>query len=202
MRTVVGPTDHVVVVGAGLAGLSAALRLAGAGRQVTLLERESVPGGRNGLSVHEVADGRYAFDTGPTVLTMPDLLRDAFDCAGQRLEDHLELRPVDPLYRAHYPDGSVLDVRADPEAMAAEIERVCGPDEAGGYRRFVEFVSKLYALEMREFIDRNFDSPFDLMRPSLARLVALGGMRKLAPKVNSYLKDPRTQRVLSFQAMY
>ena len=202
VRTVVGPTDRVVVVGAGLAGLSAALRLAGAGRQVTMLERESVPGGRNGLSVHEVDGGRYAFDTGPTVLTMPDLLRDAFDCVGQRLEDHLELTPVDPLYRAHYPDGSVLDVKADPAAMAAEIERVCGPEEAGGYQRFVEFVSKLYALEMRDFIDRNFDSPFDLMRPSLARLVAIGGMRKLAPKVNQYLKDPRTQRVLSFQAMY
>ena len=55
---------------------------------------------------------------------------------------------------------------------------------------------------MRDFIDRNLDSPFDLVRPSLARLVALGGMRKLAPKVGQYLKDPRTQRVLSFQAMY
>ena len=202
MRTVVGPTDKVIVVGAGLAGLSAALRLAGAGRRVTLLERESVPGGRAGVSVHDVADGRYAIDTGPTVLTMPDLLRDAFDCVGQRLEDHLELVPVDPLYRASYPDGSVLDVKADPAAMAAEVERVVGPDEAAGYLRFVEFVSELYKLEMRHFIDRNLDSPFDLMRPSLARLVALGGMRKLAPKVGQYLKDPRTQRVLSFQAMY
>jgi phytoene desaturase len=202
VRTVVGPTDSVVVVGAGLAGLSAALRLAGAGRKVTLVERESVPGGRAGLSVHDVADGRYAFDTGPTVLTMPDLLRDAFDCVGQRLEDHLELKPVDPLYRAHYPDGSVLDVKADPAAMAAEVEAVCGVEEAAGYLRFVEFVSELYRLEIRNFIDRNLDSPLDLLRPSLARLVALGGMRRLAPKVGQYLKDPRTQRVLSFQAMY
>ena len=202
MRTVAGPTDSVVVVGAGLAGLSAALRLSGAGRKVTLLEREGVPGGRAGLVVRDTADGRYAFDTGPTVLTMPDLLHDAFDCVGQRLEDHLELTPVDPLYRAHYPDGSVLDVKADPAAMAAEVEAVCGPDEAAGYLRFVDFVSQLYRLEMREFIDRNLDSPLDLVRPSLARLVALGGMRKLAPKVAQYLKDPRTQRVLSFQAMY
>ncbi|MDQ1631185.1 MAG: phytoene desaturase, partial [Frankiaceae bacterium] len=94
------------MVGAGLAGLSAALRLAGAGRNVTVLERELTPGGRAGLSEHVTASGRYAFDTGPTVLTMPDLLRDAFDCVGERLEDHLELTPVDPLYRAHYPDGS------------------------------------------------------------------------------------------------
>ena len=73
MKKVTGPTDHVVIVGAGLGGLSTALRLAGAGRKVTVVERESVPGGRNGLLQK---DG-YAFDTGPTVLTMPDLIRDA-----------------------------------------------------------------------------------------------------------------------------
>ena len=78
MRTVKGPTDHVVVVGAGLGGLSAALRLLGAGRQVTILEREQVPGGRAGLLE---LDG-YRFDTGPTVLTMPDLIADALDCVG------------------------------------------------------------------------------------------------------------------------
>jgi phytoene desaturase len=198
MRTVTGPTDRVVIVGAGLAGLSAALRLAGAGREVTVLERETTPGGRAGLLEK---DG-YRLDTGPTILTMPDLIADALDCVGERLEDWLTLLPVDPAYRAYYPDGSTLDVKTDVEAMAAEVERVCGPDEAAGYRRYVEFVSELYRLEMRSFIDRNLDSPLDLVRPSLARLAALGGFRRLAPKVNSYLKDPRTRRVLSFQAMY
>ena len=71
-KQVKGPTDHVVVVGAGLGGLSAALRLAGAGRKVTVIERESVPGGRNGLLKK---DG-YSFDTGPSVLTMPSLIQD------------------------------------------------------------------------------------------------------------------------------
>jgi len=76
MRTVSGPTDHVVVVGAGLAGLSAAMRLSGAGRRVTVLERESSPGGRAGRLDIDVADGTFRFDTGPTVLTMPDLIAD------------------------------------------------------------------------------------------------------------------------------
>lgn len=102
MRTVKGKTDHVVVVGAGLAGLSTALRLAGAGRKVTVIERESVPGGRNGLLNKE----GYAFDTGPTVLTMPDLIADALNCVGEKLEDWLELIPLQPLYRAFYADGS------------------------------------------------------------------------------------------------
>ncbi|MGN6600383.1 MAG: phytoene desaturase family protein [Actinomycetes bacterium] len=198
MRTVSGPTDNVVIVGAGLAGLSTALRLAGAGRQVTILEREPVPGGRAGL----LADGGYAFDTGPTVLTMPDLIADALDCVGERLEDWLDLVPVSPLYRATYADGSRLDVHADTDAMAAEIERVCGPQEAAGYRRYVDFVSQLYRHEMRDFIDRNIDSPLDLLTPSLARLAAIGGFRRLAPKVEQFLRDDRTQRVFSFQAMY
>jgi phytoene desaturase len=198
MRTVAGPTDRVVVVGAGLGGLSAALRLAGAGREVTVLEREAVPGGRAGrLEV----DG-YSFDTGPSVLTMPDLIADALDPVGERLEDWLELRPVDPLYRAHYPDGSTLDVRADVDAMAAEVERVCGGAEAAGYRRFVDYVSALYRAEMRSFIDRNIDSPLRLLGPDLARLVALRGFGRLSTAVERHLKDPRTQRVFSFQAMY
>jgi phytoene desaturase len=204
VKTVPGKTDRVVIVGAGLAGLSAALRLTGAGREVTILEREQIPGGRNGLLsvASPTGSGSYEFDTGPTVLTMPDLIADALDCVGERLEDWLELTPVDPLYRAYYPDGSTLDVKADTGEMAAEVERVCGPAEAKGYLAYVEFVSKLYRYEMQDFIDRNIDSPLDLLTPNLARLVAIGGFGRLAPKVESYLKDPRTQRVLSFQSMY
>lgn len=198
LRRTTGPSDHVVVVGAGLAGLSAAMRLAGAGRQVTVVERESEPGGRAGVLRR---DG-YTFDTGPTVLTMPELIADAFDCLDEKMADWLDLAPVDPLYRTFFADGSQLDVHAEPDAMAAEIAAVCGPREADGYRRFVAFVSQLYRVEMSTFIDRNLDSPLDLLGTGMARLVALGGLRRLAPKVAQYLRDPRTQRVFSFQAMY
>jgi phytoene desaturase len=201
-RTVTGPTDRVVVVGAGLAGLSAAMRLAAAGRQVTVLEREPVPGGRAGLVVGETPCGSYRFDPGPTVLTMPDLIADCFDALGERMEDWLELRPVTPLYRASYADGSRLDVHADVDAMAQEISQVIGPDEAAGFRRYVDFVSALYRYEMRDFIDRNIDSPLDLLSVNLARLAAIGGFRRLAPTVARYLRDDRTQRLYSFQAMY
>ena len=198
MRTIKGKSDHVVVVGAGLAGLSTALRLAGAGREVTIVEREAVPGGRNGL----LNKSGYAFDTGPTVLTMPDLISDALACVGEKLEDWLELMPLQPLYRAFYHDGSQLDVHANTAQMEAEIEKVIGSDEAAGYRRYVDFVTKLYKYEMNDFIDRNIDTPLNLLTPNLARLIALGGFRKLAPKVSQFLKDPRTQKVYSFQAMY
>jgi phytoene desaturase len=198
MRRVPGPTDKVIIVGAGLGGLSTALRLAGAGREVTIAERESVPGGRNGVLV----DQGYRFDTGPTVLTMPSLIEDALACVGEKLSDWLELLPLRPLYRAFYHDGSQLDVFPDTAEMEAEIARVISPNEALGYRKYVDFVTKLYKYEMNDFIDRNIDSPLQLLTPNLARLVAIGGFRRLAPKVSQYLRDPRTQKVYSFQAMY
>jgi phytoene desaturase len=198
MRTVAGPTSHVVVVGAGLAGLACALHLAAAGRQVTVIERESVPGGRAGrLSLQG-----YEFDTGPTVLTMPSLIEEPLAAVGEKLSDWLTLSPLDPAYRAYYPDGSTLDVRTDTVKMAAEISRVCGPREADGYLRFVEFARRLWELERHHFIDRNLDTPLDLLNLNLLQLLRMGGFRRLQPKINEFFRDPRTQRIFSFQAMY
>jgi phytoene desaturase len=133
---------------------------------------------------------------------MPGLIADAFACVGEELGDWLELQPVSPLYRTYFPDDSRLDVHSDRAAMAAEIEAVIGPREAAGYERFVDYVSQLYSLEMNAFIDRNIDSPLDLLTPALARLAAMGGFRRLAPKIATFFDDPRTQRVFSFQSMY
>ena len=163
-----------------------------------MLERADVPGGRAGL----LELGGYRFDTGPTVLTMPSLIEDALACVGESMASWLTLDPVSPLYRAFFPDGTALDVHADIDAMADEVALVCGSAAADGYRRYVEFVSRMYRYEMRDFIDRNIDSPLGLLTPSLARIVAAGGFRRLAPKVRSYLPDPRLQRVFSFQSMY
>ncbi|MFN8125812.1 MAG: phytoene desaturase family protein [Candidatus Nanopelagicales bacterium] len=198
MKTVTGPTDHVVVIGAGLGGLSAALRLAGAGRQVTVLERQDIPGGRAG----RIVDSGYTFDTGPTVLTMPELVGDALAAVGEEMSDWLDLRPLDPIYRTYYPDGSQLDVHADPQRMAAEIRRVVGPGEAAGYLRYVDHLRALYDVEFADFIDRNTDHPWDLLTPRFLQLVRLGGFRRLDTKVRQFLQDPRTIRSLSFQAMY
>jgi phytoene desaturase len=198
MRALRGPVQRVAVVGAGLGGLACALHLAGAGREVTVVERETAPGGRTGrLSV----DG-YEFDTGPAVLTMPALFDEALAAVGERLPDWLDLRPVDPAYRAHFPDGSTLDVIADTVRMAEEISRVCGSREADRYLRFVAWAGRLWHLERRDFIERNLDSPRDLLTANLLRLVAAGGFRRLQPMIDDLFRDPRTRRVFSFQAMY
>jgi phytoene desaturase len=198
MRTVPGPTDRIVIVGAGLGGLACAIRLAGAGRQVTVLERASGPGGRCG----QIIDGGFSFDTGPAVLTMPGLLDQTLAAVGENLSGWLDLVRLDPAYRAHFPDGSTLNVRASTAGTAAEIARVCGPREADGFLRFADYAAGLYRMEWDSFIDRNLDTPADLLRPDLARLAAAGGFGRLSARIGRFFADPRTRRLFSFQALY
>ena len=203
MRTVPGPTGHVIVVGAGLAGLSAALHLLGAGRQVTLLEAQPHPGGRAGRM--DVAG--YRLDTGPTVLTMPELIDEALAAVGDSVAARLDLVALHPAYRARFADGSVINVHTDAAAMEAEVRAVAGPQEAKGYRRLRDWLTRLYQAEIGRFIGGNFDSPLDLVASrdavrELATLAALGGFGRLGPQVGRFLSDERLQRIFSFQALY
>ena len=192
--------QQVVVVGAGLGGLAAACGLAGAGHDVTVVEAGDGPGGRAG----ELELGGYRFDTGPTVLTMPDLIDRCFAAAGVERSSLLTLRPVDPMYRACFADGSELRVRHGEAAMTAEIATVCGDREAEAFGRFCRWLQRLYDLEMPRFIDRNYDSPLDLARPlgPALQLARLGGFRKLASAVGRFFDDERLRRVFSFQSLY
>ena len=198
MRTVPGRTERVVVVGAGLAGLSAALRLRSAGREVTVVDRGTGPGGRAGRVEHS----GYSLDTGPSVLTAPELVADALGAVGEKLEDRLTLLPLATTYRAQFADGSHLDVHADPDAFAAEVAELCGPAEAAALRRYLADLAELYRLQLATFIDRNLDSPMDLLRPELVALARRGGFRRLSRHVERAFADERLRRLFSFQALY
>jgi phytoene desaturase len=191
---------RVVVVGAGLGGLAAACHLAGRGHDVTVVERDAVPGGRAGRL--ELAG--YRFDTGPTVFTMPEILDATFGAAGFETHEFVELAPVDPVYRATFADGSTVNVRRDREAMVEEIRSVCGARDAAAFDGFCDWLRELYHVEMTHFIDRNYDSVLDLARPvaPLVALMRLGGLGKLAARVARTFTDDRLRRLFSFQAMY
>lgn len=198
MRTVTGRTDHVVVVGAGMAGLSAALHLAGRGRMVTVVERDTVSGGRIGR-----ADvGGYRLDTGPTVLTMPGLIDEVFAAVGERMENRLSLVPVEPAYRAHFADGRWLEAHTDPERMAAAVADFAGAAQAAGYLRLRDWLTRLYRAEFDRFIAANFDSPLSMLTPALARLAALGGFRRWDRAVAHHITDPDLRRLFTFQSLY
>ncbi|NLG54179.1 MAG: FAD-dependent oxidoreductase, partial [Rhodococcus sp.] len=134
-----GCTEHVVVVGAGLAGLSAALHLRGSGRRVTVIEAQRTPGGRvgsyrigaaTGAGTGQGAEGRdidgYDIDSGATVLTMPELIGDALAAVGASAVTtvpSLEITPLTPAYHARFADGTFLDVHSDADRMIAEVTR-------------------------------------------------------------------------------
>jgi phytoene desaturase len=193
-------TVRVVVVGAGLGGLSAACHLAGNGHEVVVIERDAHAGGRIGA----IETHGFRLDTGATVLTMDGILADTFAACGAAMEDHLELAPLDPMYRATFADGSTLHVRRGVDAMREEIRTHCGAQEARAFERFCAWLQELYELEMPNFIDRNFNSVGDLTRswrPLLA-LTRAGGLRRLAHVVDGFFADDRLRRLFSFQSLY
>jgi len=191
---------HVIVIGAGLGGLSTAAYLSRSGHDVTLLERDDIPGGRAGM----ITSHGFRLDNGPTVLTMPNLLEDVFNAAGTNMADFVTIKKVDPMYRAVYEDGSELLVRHGREAMAEEIARFSNKVEAVSFIKFCDWLEQLYKAEMSSFIDTNYDSPLDLARPwrDALKLVSLGAFRRLDKKIGGFFRDDRLQRIFSFQSMY
>lgn len=191
---------RVVVIGAGLGGLSAAAHLVGAGHDVTVVERESRPGGRAGV----IREDGFVLDTGPTVLTMPHLVEATFAAAGRDMSQYVTIEPVDPMYRAVFADGSVLNVRAGRDAMREEIRRFANAREAGAFGEFCDWVTELYQLEMPRFIETNYDSPLDLVPAwrAVLDLVRHGAFGRLDEKVASFFDDERLRRIFSFQSLY
>jgi phytoene desaturase len=120
------------------------------------------------------------------------------------MDDFLTLRAVDPMYRACFADGSELRVLHGREAMSEEIREVCGPRAVDGFARFSDWLTELYQLEMPGFVERNYDSPLDLLRPlrPALELVRLGGFGRLASRVERFFDDERLVRLFSFQSLY
>ncbi|HEY8478598.1 MAG TPA: phytoene desaturase family protein [Spirillospora sp.] len=190
---------RIVVIGAGLSGLAAAVHLAAHGRDVVVVEARDGPGGCCGTA----RAGPYRFDTGPSVLTMPQVLADTVGAAGEDLGNVLPLRRLDPFYRLVFHDGSRLDVVAGAEAMADNVRALCGPAEAARYLRFRRRLGAMFEAEWRPFIDADMTRLRAMARPpALLGLAAAGGFRRLDRFVASHLTDERLIRAHTFQSLY
>lgn len=191
---------HVGVVGAGLGGLAAAAHLIAAGHEVTMFERGARPGGL--VAAHREAG--FRLDLGPTVVTLPDTIGEAFDALGVDVSAVLTMTRLDPIYRAVFADGSQFHVRAGRAAMVDEVRDFAGAREAANFEAFADWLTELHDLVMPHFIDTQFDALSDLARRwrPLLRLARHAGVRRLDQAVASFIEDPRLQRVFSFQSLY
>ena len=193
--------EKVVVIGAGMGGLAAAIRLAVAGHQVMLVEAAQAPGGKMRI----VASDAGPVDAGPTVLTLRGVFDDLFALAGERLEDHLTLLPQPLLARHWWPDGTRLDLFSDPAASAAAIETFAGQTEAAGFLRFHAATAALY---------RAFEGPVMYApKPDKAAIIkAAMAQPRLWPAllpgvsldrfVGRYFRDPRLRQLFGRYATY
>lgn len=192
------PQSKIIVVGAGVGGLAAAARLAHQGFEVEVYEKADGPGGRCGqLKV----DG-FTFDTGPTLLLMPEVLEETFAAAGRKAADYLELTRCDPNYRIHFRDGSDVTFTSELTQMQQELERV----EPGSFSRYLEFLAmgrKQYTTSLQKFVGRNFDSVLQFLTPdSIKKVIEIKALKKMYPEVSKYFRDDRLRAALTFQTMY
>jgi phytoene desaturase len=200
----VGPAEtpaagrQVLVIGAGLGGLAAAIRLRHQGYEVTVLERQAVPGGRCGLWESE----GFRFDTGPTLLLMVEYLQALFRDVGRPVEAYLDLVQLDPNYRVHYPDGRTLDVTSRLNAMLQEVERI-EPGAGPELLRFLAATGRLYRIGLEGFVDRNVHNRRDFLSLRNALLLVRGGaMRRLEWLVGRFFRTEALRHTFSFQSLY
>lgn len=201
---------RVVVIGAGLAGLSAAARLLAHGRHVTVVEAGTAPGGLvRSEDLPDGTGGTIRFDTGATVLTMPGLIDDTLADIGVSAAEsrrRLDLIDVDPAYAMRFADGSALDVPRGADRLVHAVRDGFGAADATGVDNLMSWLSRLYDTEFTTFIDRNFTGVGDALDPATVRAVGtlarMGAIRRLTGAINRFVKDERLQRIFTFQALY
>jgi phytoene desaturase len=189
----------VVVIGGGIGGLAAAIRLRAAGMDVTLLERNDVVGGKVAVLRH---DG-YTFDVGPSLVTLPHLLDDVMRCAGTTLADEVELTRLDPQFRYHWPDGSSLTVPDAVDARVAAFEAM-SPGAGDAWRRFDDHGRRIWDVSERTFLAGPMTNPVSLVRRmrSPRDLVAIDARRTLDAAAGAFFDDPRLRQWAGRYATY
>lgn len=201
-----GAADRVGVVGGGLGGLAAACVLAARGHRVTLFEASGWLGGKAAV----IREAGFRFDMGPTILTIPSVLRRIYAEAGKDLADHLDLVCLDPQWRCLFSDGSVLDLEADVDAMAARLDAYApGTNSGGRYRDFLARSERLNRISADYYFWKSIGGLRDMMDPRagfspkiLADLLAMRMGRSVAGTVRKYTPDARVAQMLDHFTQY
>ena len=187
----------VIVVGAGLGGLGVAMRLQGAGHDVTVLEARERPGGR----AYQLRDRGYTWDMGPSLVTMPWVLEQTFAAAGQDLRQQVTLERLDPFYRIRWAGCEEhMDFVADRDGMCSELAKFSARD-AGAFDGFMAAMKPIYEEGILGAGRRPFESARDLLAftPSMLRL---GAALPLWRTVCRHFEHPRVREAFSFHSLF
>lgn len=190
-------SQHVIIIGAGMGGLAAALRLSHHGLRVTILEKNDRPGGRSNL----IQVNGFRVDSGPTILVMRSAIEDTYRAIGERLEQRLEFIKIQPNYRVYFHDGTYLDLYSDITRLAEEVEKIA-PHSAERVFRFLAESAKKYALGI-DFVERNYERITDLVNPqAFVRLLQTGAHQNLYAQVARLLGNEKLNQAFSFHSMF
>jgi len=188
--------NQAIVIGGGLGGLAAAMRLGAKGWRVTVLDRLDRAGGRGS----SVTVNGHRFDLGPTIVTVPKVFAELWAACGRDFHAEVDLRPLDPFYEIRWPDGSSFKARQDTAAMRAEVARL-SPGDATGYDRFLRDSEARYAFGFEDLGRRSMHRLWDLIKV-LPRFVALRADRSVARHAALRFRDPRLQMAFSFHPLF
>ena len=191
-------TSSVLVIGAGIAGIAAAAHLARRGLHVTVLEKNSRPGGRCDRFSR---DGHH-FDAGPTLLVMPLLYEAEFAALGQSIHEMLDLQRVDPTYHLVFDDGSQLALSSNSAAMREQLESI-EPGSYRGFQRYVEEGHRHYDLGIERLVNRDFRKASDFF--ALSNIPLLYQLKPLVHhyhNMSAYFDNPRLKAAFTFQDVY
>jgi len=189
---------HIGIIGGGIGGLSAAIRLAAAGEHVILFEQNAEIGGK----MRQIRRAGFRWDTGPSVITMRHVFDALFAAAGRKLDDYLTLLPVEPLTRYFYPDGTVLDATRDLAAMAAQIEQIGGARDVEGYLAYLAYAARIHRVTGGKFIYNDPPTFGQLARTPLRDIPAVDPLRTMSGAINGFVKSPKLRQLLGRFATY
>jgi phytoene desaturase len=185
----------IIIIGAGIGGLSAAIRLASAGQRVIVLEANAAVGGK----MSEIRTDGFRWDTGPSVITMRHVFEEMF--AG-RLADYLTLVPVDPLTRYFYPDGTRFDALANREAMTEVLRQFADADDAAGYLNYLDYAKRIHEITGGVFIYNDPPTLWRVARTPLRDMPAVDPLRTMHGAIQSFVKSPKLRQFLGRFATY
>jgi len=190
-------TKPIIVIGAGIGGLSAAIRLAAAGRKVLVLEQNPTVGGK----MSEVREAGFRWDTGPSVITMRPVLEDLFASAGRQLDDYLTLESLEPLTRYFYPDGTVLNCSRDLPKMLEQI-RALDERDVEGYLNYLAYAARLHRITGPVFIYDKPPTPASFMRVAPVDMLHVDPLRTMQGAIESFVHSAHMRQLLGRFATY